>query len=198
MCPPLPEPQPATRLEAKLAGLGSNERARQVVLSPDGTRLAHATGDFTSAQTSGGIYVRALDQLEGTLLVPGRAYGAFLSPDSQWAGFFTDTELRKVPVAGGAAQTVAPATLGTGGSWGPDETIIFGSSARGLFRVSANRGEPEVVTQLEEGEALHAYPQLLPDGQAALFTSMASMANADGARAPFTCRAGEPSTRTRP
>ena len=182
MRPPLPEPQPTTRLEVKLAGLGSDERVRQAVLSPDGTRLAYATGDPTSAQTSGGIYVRALDQLEGTLLVPGRVYGAFFSPDSQWVGFFTDTELRKVPVAGGTAQRVAPASLGTGGSWGPDETIIFGSSAGGLFRVSANGGKPEVLTQIEEGEALHAYPQLLPDGQAVLFTSMASMANADGAR----------------
>ena len=177
MRPALPESQPATRLEAKLAGLGANERARQAVLSPDGAHLVYSTLD------SNGLYVRALDQLEGTLLVLGRADGAFFSPDGQWVGFFTETELRKVPVAGGAAQTVAPASLGTSGSWGPDETIIFGAAGGGgLFRVSANGGELEALTQLEEGEVFHAWPQLLPDGHAVLFTSGNSTSNFDGAR----------------
>ena len=104
---------------------------------------------------------------------------AFFSPDSQWVGFFADGELRKVPVAGGAAQTVAPVG-GIGGSWGPDETIIF--AGFGLFRVSANGGEPEVLTPLEEGEVAHASPQLLPGGQAVLFTSRDNVSNLDGVR----------------
>ena len=177
--PALPEPQPSTHLEARLSGLGSDEGAHEVVLSPDGTRLVYSTRDPADPQALGGMYVRALDQLEGTLLVPGPVSGAFFSPDSQWVGFFADGELRKVPVAGGAAQTVAPVG-GIGGSWGPDETIIF--AGFGLFRVSANGGEPEVLTPLEEGEVAHASPQLLPGGQAVLFTSRDNVSNLDGVR----------------
>ena len=170
-----PEPQPAMRLEAKLAGLGTNGRASEAALSPSGTHLAYSTVGVS------GIYVRALEQLEGTLLVPGRAFGAFFSPDGQWVGFFTDTELRKIPVVGGAAQTVARVNPGTGGSWGPDETIIF-SAADGLYRVSANGGEPEALTRLGEDEAFHAWPQPLPDGRAVLFTSGNSTSNFERAR----------------
>ena len=180
--PALPEPQPSMRLEARLSGLGSDEGAQEVVLSPDGTRLVYSTTDPLAPQASGGMYVRALDQLEGTLLVPGRANNPFFSPDSQWVGFFADGELRKVPVAGGASQTVAPAGGLSTGSWGPDETIIFGSLGGGLSRVSANGGEPEVLTPLEEGEIAHASPQLLPGGQAVLFTSKASSLNLDSVR----------------
>ena len=60
-----------------------------------------------------------------------------------------------------------------GASWGPDNTIIFATAGggNGLWRVSANGGEPETVTtpDPERGES-HLWPSILPDGTAVLFT----------------------------
>ena len=61
-----------------------------------------------------------------------------------------------------------------GASWGADGTIIFATSEnnKGLFRVPAAGGEPEVVTtpDAEQGEQAHRWPEVLPGGQAVLFT----------------------------
>jgi len=61
-----------------------------------------------------------------------------------------------------------------GASWGPDDTIIFATTdtSTGLLRVSASGGEPEVLTKPDpqKGENDHVYPEILPGGQAVLFT----------------------------
>ena len=49
------------------------------------------------------------------------------------------------------------------------DALIFGSDT-GLLRVSAEGGTPEALTQAKEGELGHAWPQILPGGQAVLFT----------------------------
>ena len=162
-----PAPGTPVRLEARLGGPGMDERALQTVLSPDGTHLAYRVG---ASQRFGPLYVRALDEPEGVLLVPDGADAPFFSPDSQWVGFFTATELRKVPITGGTPQTLTSVNQGAGGSWGPDETITYGSYAGGLLRVSADGGEPEALTQLGEGQVSHRWPQLLAGG-AVLYTA---------------------------
>ena len=59
-----------------------------------------------------------------------------------------------------------------GGSWGPDDTIVF--SGRGgsvLMRVPAGGGTPEPITKRDEVVALSGrYPSILPDGDNVLFT----------------------------
>ncbi len=57
-----------------------------------------------------------------------------------------------------------------GASWGPDDTIVFGVVADGLWRVSANGGDCGPLTTLTEGELAHWRPDILPDGAAAVFT----------------------------
>ena len=60
-----------------------------------------------------------------------------------------------------------------GATWGPDDTIIFATSAAtGLLSVSSGGGEPEVLTAPDaaHGEADHIFPSLLPGGKAVLFT----------------------------
>jgi serine/threonine-protein kinase len=55
-----------------------------------------------------------------------------------------------------------------GVSWGADNTIFFGQS-KGIMRVAANGGTPELVIATKEGEQASS-PQLLPDGDSVLFT----------------------------
>ena len=64
--------------------------------------------------------------------------------------------------------------LARGASWGSDDRIIFATldTSTGLLRVSANGGEPEALTTPDrsQGEVDHLWPELLPGGEAVLFT----------------------------
>jgi Tol biopolymer transport system component len=74
-------------------------------------------------------------------------------------------------VSGGSVQTIASATSDPrGASWGPDDTILFGTGYGGVFRVSAGGGTPLAVSELNSGEGSHRWPQFLPDGRHFLFT----------------------------
>ena len=98
------------------------------------------------------------------------------SPDGQWIAFFNgNTSLEKVATAGGPAVRVSPLTGSPrGASWGSDDRIIFATldTSTGLLRVSANGGEPEALTTPDraQGEVDHLWPELLPGGEAVLFT----------------------------
>ena len=167
-----PDPQPLVRLTAVHPGteVPGLQNDTDVVLSPDGTRLVYATGRPGEGRT----YVRALDQLEPTLLVEaGRSLS--LSPDGQWVGFVNQGTLSKVAINGGPTVPIAPivgAPRGT--TWGLDETIVFATNdqSTGLLSVPAEGGEPVVLTtpDSENGEAAHIFPQFLPGGRAVLFT----------------------------
>ena len=148
---------------------------RDLALSPDGTHLVYVSRD-------GQLMARPIDQLDAVPLGGiTDARSPFFSPDSRWVGVFTGGvlgnagELKKVSIAGGPALPLcryqgAP----RGGSWGPDDTIVFATndSNSGLFRVSAAGGEPTVLTTPDaaHGEADHIFPSLLPGGRAVLFT----------------------------
>jgi hypothetical protein len=83
-------------------------------------------------------------------------------------GFAAGGVLRAVSVDGGAPQTIAPAPNFEGGSWGPDDIIVYSPDWRsGLVRVSAHGGKSNPVTSDNE---FHKAPHVLPDGKAALST----------------------------
>lgn len=102
------------------------------------------------------------------------AAAPFFSPDSQWIGFFASGKLKKVPVSGGAALPVCDARAAYGGSWSGRGVIYFSpGSSSGLWQVPANGGTPEPFTELDpqKGEIGHRWPQVLPGGDAVMFTS---------------------------
>jgi len=143
-----------------------------VATSRDGSRLAYVTADGQASTV--GIVLRMLDQFNGRI-VPGTEGGAFsmFSPDGQWIAFSSvgDSKIRKVPVTGGTSIPICDGSLQLGGAWGDDNTIVF-SGAKGLMRVSADSGIPEVLTTLDtsKGETAHTRPQFLPGGRRILFT----------------------------
>ena len=61
-----------------------------------------------------------------------------------------------------------------GATWGPDETIVFGTNSisSGLLTVPAGGGAPRVLTTPDagQGEIDHIFPSFLPGGRALLFT----------------------------
>ena len=81
--------------------------------------------------------------------------------------------MKTVPAVGGASQALAEAGSYGGGSWGPDDNIYFPPSPEsGLWKIPASGGDAEPVTTLNRGtgEVSHRYPQVLPGGDAVLFT----------------------------
>jgi Tol biopolymer transport system component len=146
-----------------------------IELSPNATHLAYVVGSGQAQE----LYLRALNQLDGTKLAEGNTggtspYQPFFSPDGQWVGYVTASEMRKVPVSGGTPLTLCKVTRSRGASWAPDGTIIFAPNpSSGLFRVSAAGGEPQPLTTLDKAkkEATHRWPQVLPGGKAVIFTS---------------------------
>ena len=77
--------------------------------------------------------------------------------------------MKRIDIRGGAPFAICAAERSFGASWGPDDTILFGQVA-GIMRVSANGGLPQLVVPAKEGEFVYG-PQLLPGGDAVLFTS---------------------------
>jgi serine/threonine-protein kinase len=147
-----------------------------LVMSPGGSLIAYVT----SRQGVRRLYLHYLDQWTGTVLVEGPddttgPYQPFFSPDGEWVGYVTRTELKKLPVRGGTPITLCPVDRSRGASWGPDGQIVFASTPNsGLSRISASGGEPEPLTTLDEkaGESSHRWPQVLPGGKQVLFTSL--------------------------
>ena len=170
---PSPPGAVARFADAMSDGVASlNPNFSMLALSPDGTQIAYAMTD--------GLYVRALDQREATLLVPSvRSLGtgsAFFSPDGQWIGFWHGGQLKKVAVSGGAPIPVCAMASGPfGATWSADNTILFAQGQAGIWRVPANGGTPEQIVTVQPGERALG-PQLLPGGRAIMFT-LAKTAN---------------------
>jgi Tol biopolymer transport system component len=155
----------------RLAGLDQPALA----LSPDGTHLAYVAVQGGVQQ----LYLRAMDGLEARpILGTEGAAGPFFSPDGQWLGFFTGTNLKKIPVSGGAAQILGQATLAHGESWSSQGTIAFSpGTASFLQQVSEAGGPLQPLTRLEPGEISHRWPEFLPGGKSFLFVTSTSSFN---------------------
>jgi serine/threonine-protein kinase len=133
------------------------------------------------------LYLRRIDQLQAMPLEgTDGAFGPFFSPDSQWIGFFAGGKLKKVAVTGGAVVLLCDAPIGRGAHWAEDGTIVFapstiGQDGKGLWRVSDAGGTPQPLTELTAGEITHRWPQVLPGGNAMLYTAHNQGVNFDAA-----------------
>jgi len=164
-----PMDRPLVRLDVDLgadvslpapASLGSS-----VVISPDGTRLAYASGSPTR------LFIRRLDQLKAVEL-PGTqgASAPFFSPDGQWVGFVSGGRANKISVEGSAVAPLAGVTNNSSLSWSEDGSIVMFASSK-LMRIPAGGGPLETVTEVRKGELRLLPFQVLPGGQAILLAA---------------------------
>ena len=161
-----------TRFSVGLGGMGGDQSSlaagrHLMAISPDGTRIVYVANYQ--------LYLRSMDQLEA---VPIRGTNEsptepFFSPDGQWVGYFAQSKLKKILVTGGAAVSVCDAVSPAGAFWDVDR-IVFGQGNRGILEVSPDGGTPTVLVAPDKTRngTLHG-PQMLPGGQAILFTAKA-------------------------
>jgi Tol biopolymer transport system component/predicted Ser/Thr protein kinase len=165
-----PAPPLQTRFEIapppELATVGSPR------ISPDGRLLV-----FRGVDTNGNaqLWVRPMDSIEARPLAgtEGAKDDArpMWSPDSRHVAFFVGDKLKKVPVAGGPAQTICDAD-GADGSWSTGGEILYdGETNAPLMRVAAAGGiaKPEVSVEDLEGVEALGWPEFLPDGEQFIF-----------------------------
>jgi Tol biopolymer transport system component len=149
---------------------GSFERFG-MALSPDGRRLAFIAAN---ADHHAMLWLRPLDAVSAHP-VPGTEGASFLpwwSPDSRSIAFGVQGKLKRVEVAGGPVQTLCEISGQiTGGSWGRDGSILFGSATTGVLRASQGGGVPSRLTtpDFARGEVGHLRPWFLPDGRHFLY-----------------------------
>jgi len=166
-----PEPRrPVVRVVARppasspldIAAAGSS-----LAITPDGSTILYPA--IVNGQRR--LVARSLDRLEESTL---DSYGRnmFLSPDGRWVAYFSDSfQVEKAPIAGGAAVTIATQRMGSprGGSWGGDGTIVVSSEGR-LWKLLPSAEKFEPLTSSASGEGVHRWPEILPGGEAALFS----------------------------
>ena len=161
-----PTPQAVSRLAMVLPAdqqLSFGGR-HQVAFSPDGKHLVYVANRQ--------LYLRAMDQLEATA-IRGTEEGRspFFSPDGQWVGFWEGGQLKTVSISGGTPLVLCEASNPWGVSWEDDDTILFGQGPEGIFQVSAAGGTRELLISVDDAQNEEAHgPQLLPGGQAVLYT----------------------------
>jgi hypothetical protein len=160
-----------------------------MALSRQGTHIAYASAD--------GLMVRRLSDAVARVVQGGEgAANPFFSYDGGSIGFFAGGKLKRVSLSGGAAQVLADAPQGRGGTWGADDTIVFAPALdSGLLRVSATGGGVAAVTTPKPGERSHRWPHLLPGDRTVLFTiQTAGKGFDDAVIAAVPVSGGEPQT----
>jgi eukaryotic-like serine/threonine-protein kinase len=145
-----------------------------LAISPDGSRIAFAGGPAPSL-----IYVRAMDRLEDKPIA-GTEGASFLSfsPDGSQISFVDSRSspqmLKKVAIAGGVVQTLAPiANQRTAPfqNWASDGNILYIDNGV-LTRIPSTGGQPAVLARpdFEKSEIFYYSGQLLPGGREILLS----------------------------
>jgi serine/threonine protein kinase len=139
-------------------------------LSPDGRKMIiNARG----ADGRSSLWIRPMDSLQARELpgTEGVSPDSGWSADSQFVAFFSGGSLKKIDIAGGPPQTLAPVVSPAAGiSWSRQDVILFGSKGV-INRVAASGGDSTPITVLnsQRGELAHALPFFLPDGKHFLY-----------------------------
>ena len=140
-----------------------------IALSPDGSELVYLGRGPDGMQ----LLRRPLDQVQAVSIPHARGgYAPMFSPDGKWFAFVMGDTIRKVPLAGGPAFPVCQVASNVfGASWGTNDVIVFATSA-GLWRVEASGGQARLLATSDtaRGER-YRWPEILPDGRAAVFTT---------------------------
>jgi len=167
-------PAPVIRYGLALPTSQAPDPAIAALPSPDGSRIVYAGGSGTAASQ---LWVKERDSYAATPLAGTLGVTSFIpSPDGEWVAFSVGGRLKKIPVAGGAAITLAdggaasrPGVI----AWLDDGSIVYLlGGARRLGRVPDTGGENVVVWSSDTLSLSQVMP--LPGGRGVLFQACAA------------------------
>ena len=181
-------PVPAAPVVMRLIAPAPSNRPSLPALSRDGAQLAFQRQGPNpgTGLPSRVIYLRKMHELDARPVAgTDDAMDPTFSPDGNWLAFLTSSsqmrspqlsnvrQLKKIPVAGGAAQTLADGiTPGpTELTWSDDGWIYFTSADR-LLRVPSSGGAPQTLATVDPGRHEFQFnaPQPLPGGRALILS----------------------------
>jgi len=156
---------------------------RSFAISPDGRRIVYVATSTGTPQ----LYLRDMRAVDAKPIAgTENALNPFFSLDGLRIGFFADGRILVIALAGGAPVVVADAANARGATWAPDDTIIYSPATdAGLWQVPAAGGTPRLLAQPDsaKGERSYRWPELLPGGDAVMFTvAMSDILSFDDAR----------------
>jgi serine/threonine protein kinase len=149
----------------------SGDNSGTPAISPDGRYIVFGAVGANGPQ----LYLRALEDVAPHPL-PGTdgGYFPFWSPDSRSIAFFTADKLKRLDLGGASAFTICDGSLGRGGTWNRDGTILAAIYYNaGIFRVPASGGTPTPLTKVDfVNYSSHRWPFVLPDGKHFLYLAV--------------------------
>jgi hypothetical protein len=164
---------------------------RDLAITPDGRTIVY----FAIQGATRVLFARPMDALVPTKLADARlCFEPTVSPDSKWVAFSDEQDftLRKVPLSGGSATTIASIRREMrGASWGDDDAIVY-ATTEALWRVPASGGTPVSIARPDPSrdEAEYSWPDVLPGSGAVLFTITSEGAARDKAVAVRDLKSG--------
>ena len=142
------------------------------------------------------LYLRAIDQLDPEP-IPGTegAMHAAFSEDGRWLAYTTRTELRKIPIAGGTASTIASnLRMVLGLTWVHSDRVVL-SMGGALYSRSRHGGTPApLFASTAPSGVSRGWPHALGDDVDRLFRVGARFARRRRSLVEETSRAGRSTT----
>jgi serine/threonine protein kinase len=161
-------------------------RSAQLVLSPDGRRVAFPAADSNGRSS---LWIQDLDAEEpreipdAISLLTGDPVPLFWSADGRYIAISNVDKLLKFDLQSGAVSNICDTPgYAIGGSWNRDGVIIFGTASTGLYRVPAEGGKAAPLTVLDASrqEHEHELPSFLPDGRHFLYLAVSNIPEQSG------------------
>ena len=168
----------AERVEFTYRPILSRNDRPFVSISRDGRQILEVVRD------SNGLDLVAMRSLGSATMQPVQGTAGARDPrfslDGQWILFQSEGKMKRVPVGGGPASVVMEAGVNAGFIEHPDGSLIYSSLTTGLVRLSPGGVTADTLTSISaaEREFAHWYPQVLPGGDALIYTSYRSPVDA--------------------
>jgi dipeptidyl aminopeptidase/acylaminoacyl peptidase len=160
--------EPVTRYALALPAAHAPATDRMIAISPDGALLAYVGPGGEGTQ----VWIKARDHDDAAPLAGTSNVISFtFSPNSQWIAFIAaNSQVKKVPILGGAAITIADSGSSTRGiTWLDDGSIVYLLAGGRELRRKPEGGGPATVIWKADSGAGQA-PAALPGSRGVLFT----------------------------
>ena len=137
-------------------------------LSRDGARMVYVGPSVNGGQQ---LWVKERNRFEATPVAgTTNPQGFTISPDGQSIALVQDGHLKKMPITGGTALTLADSVFFSGVAWLDDGTLVYSSTSFALTRIPEAGGAATTLWKPSGPGTAPAMMTPLPGGRGVVFT----------------------------